>query len=85
MLFFYAWVVFLAAIILSVPIVYLTESSRNKKARQAANPVGDELADVDGEEMLEEVAEEIPDEMGDFGGDVAVGEDDFSAFEEEFK
>jgi len=85
MLFFYAWVVFLAAIILSVPIVYLIESSRNKKARQAADPAGDEWGGDDGEEMLEEVAEEMSDEMGDFGGDVAVGEDDFSAFEQEFK
>lgn len=85
MLLFYAWVVFLAAIILSVPIVYLTESSRNKKARQAASPAGDELAGGDGEEMLDEVAEEIPDEMGDLGGQAPVGEDDFSAFEQEFK
>jgi hypothetical protein len=85
MLFFYAWVVFLAAIILSVPIVYLTESSRNKKARQAASPAGDELTGGDGDEMVDEVAEEIPDEMDDFGGQGPVGEDDFSAFEQEFK
>jgi hypothetical protein len=85
MLLFYAWVVFLAAIILSVPIVYLTESSRNKKARQAASPPADELAAGDDEAMSDQADDEIPDEMGDFGGDVAVGEDDFSAFEQEFK
>jgi len=87
MLIFYAWVVFLAAIIISVPVVYLIEASKNKKAQPAAAPVADELGDPEMgvDEMAEDPADEIPDEMGDFGGDIAAGEDDFSAFEEEFK
>jgi hypothetical protein len=44
MLIFYAWVVLLVGVILSVPIVYFVESSRNKKARAAANPEPEEVA-----------------------------------------
>jgi len=87
MLIFYAWVVFLAAIIISVPVVYLIEASKNKKAQPAAAPVADELGEPEMgvDEMSEAPVDENPDDMGDFGGDLAVGEDDFSAFEEEFK
>ncbi len=81
MLIFYAWVVFLAAVILSVPIVYMIESSRNKKAREAANPQVD--ADMQADE--EEVSDEMPDEMAGFDAESPAGEDDFSQFEKEFK
>jgi flagellar biosynthesis/type III secretory pathway M-ring protein FliF/YscJ len=85
MLIFYAWVVFLAAIILSVPIVYQIESSRNKKARAAAEPQPQPEFDGDEEPVMEEAPDEMPDDMSGFGEATPVGEDDFSAFEEEFK
>lgn len=84
MLIFYAWVVFLVAIILSVPIVYLIESSRAKKAQAAAEPEAVPSEEFDGEPVMEEAPEEMPEDFGEFGG-TPVGEDDFSAFEEEFK
>ncbi len=85
MLIFYAWVVFLAAVILSVPIVYMIESSRNKKAREAANPQVDANMQADEEEVSDEMPDEMPDEMAGFDAEAPVGEDDFSQFEKEFK
>jgi flagellar biosynthesis/type III secretory pathway M-ring protein FliF/YscJ len=85
MLIFYAWVVFLLAIILSVPIVYLIESSRAKKARAAAEPEAAPAEEFEGEPVMEEVSEETPEDLSEFGSGTPVGEDDFSAFEEEFK
>lgn len=85
MLIFYAWVVFLAAIILSVPIVYWIEQSRRKQAQRAAEPE-DDAADVADEDLSEDAAgEEMPEDLSEFGAATPVGEDDFSAFEEEFK
>ncbi|TVP95891.1 MAG: hypothetical protein EA381_18035 [Planctomycetaceae bacterium] len=95
MLIFYAWVIFLVAVILSVPIVYTLEQRklRPKEASPVeADPESDEL--VDDAEGLEEVAEgepelgggdDIPADFAEFGSEKPVGEDDFSAFEEEFK
>lgn len=86
MLIFYAWVVFLAAIILSVPIVYVIESKKNKVAEEPVAPAADELGEPDmGDELPMESSDEMPDEMSGFGDDIPAGEDDFSAFEEEFK
>mgnify|MGYP007051635570 CR=1 FL=1 len=85
MLIFYAWVVFLVAIILSVPIVYLIESSRAKKARAAAEPEVAPSDEFEGEPVMEETPDEMPEDLSEFGGGTPVGEDDFSAFEEEFK
>ncbi len=86
MLFFYAWVVFLAAIIISVPVVYLIEAKKNKKAVEPAEPAGDALGEPEmSDEMGAEPSDEIPDDMGGFGQDSPAVEDDFSAFEEEFK
>lgn len=86
MLIFYAWVVFLAAIIISVPVVYAMENKKHKVAEEPAAPAGDDLGEP---EMVDEaggeVSDEIPDEMAGFGEAVPAGEDDFSAFDEEFK
>ncbi len=85
MLIFYAWVVLLAAIIISVPVVYVLENKKNKVAVEPAEPGGDELGEA---EMTDEGAgadDEMPDEMAGFGEDVPAGEDDFSAFDQEFK
>jgi len=82
MLIFYAWVVFLAAIIISVPVVYLIESKKNKKPQAPVAPTGDELGDP---ELGAEPSDEIPDDMDGFGQEMPAGEDDFSAFEKEFK
>jgi len=86
MLIFYAWVVFLAAIIISVPVVYLIESKKNKKAQAPAEATGDELGDPEmSDELGVEPSDEIPDDMDGFGQEMPAGEDDFSAFEQEFK
>lgn len=85
MLFFYAWVVLLAAVILSVPTVYLIEQSRIKKAREATEPQEVANSEVEDEPVMEEMSDEMPDEMAGFEGETPMGEDDFSAFEEEFK
>ena len=85
MLIFYAWVVFLVAIILSVPIVYLIESSRAKKARAATEPQAAADEAFEDEPVMEETPDEPPEDLAEFGSGTPVGEDDFSAFEEEFK
>lgn len=85
MLIFYAWVVLLAAIILSVPIVYLIENKKNKVVQEPVAPAGDELGEPEMGDDVGEATDEIPDEMAGFGEDLPAGEDDFSAFEEEFK
>jgi hypothetical protein len=85
MLIFYAWVVLLAAIIISVPVVFVIENKKNKVAEEPAEPGGDELGET---EMTDEGADadgEMPDEMAGFGEEIPVGEDDFSAFDQEFK
>lgn len=98
MLTFYAWVVFLVAVIAAVPIVHFLEN-RQRKANlppPEASPeeglipeegFGDEAAplDEDGEPMELGGGDEIPADFNEFGGGTPVGEDDFSAFEEEFK
>jgi hypothetical protein len=89
MLIFYAWVVFLVAIILSVPIVYFVEISRYKKTRAAANLESDQEVQGEDEPVLDDISDEapdeVPDEMAGFEAEMPSGEDDFSAFEEEFK
>jgi hypothetical protein len=86
MLIFYAWVVFLAAIILSVPVVYLIESKKNKKAQEPVAPTGDEIGEPElSDELGGEPSDEIPDDLDGFGQEMPSGEDDFSAFEQEFK
>jgi|GEM_PF-1728927 len=86
MLIFYAWVVLLAAIIISVPVVHVIESKKNKKAREPVVPAGDELGEPElSDEAGAEPSDEIPDDMSGFGEDVPAGEDDFSAFDKEFK
>lgn len=85
MLIFYAWVVLLAAIIISVPVVYVIESKKNKVAQEPAEPSGDELGEA---EMTGEgtgADGEVSDEMAGFGEEMPAGEDDFSAFDQEFK
>lgn len=86
MLIFYAWVVFLAAIIISVPVVYMIEAKKNKVVQEPVQLADDELGEAEmTDEMAAEAAEEIPDEMAGFGEEMPAGEDDFSAFEQEFK
>ena len=85
MLIFYAWVVLLAAIIISVPVVYAIENKKNKVAEEPVEPGEDELGEA---EMTDEGAsadDEMPDEMAGFGEEIPAGEDDFSAFDQEFK
>jgi hypothetical protein len=95
MLIFYAWVIFLVAVILSVPIVHTLEKrKRQPKVVSPAevNPESDELVeDADGMEGVAEKepemggGDDIPADFAEFGSESPIGEDDFSAFEEEFK
>lgn len=85
MLIFYAWVVLLAAIIISVPVVYVLENKKNKVAQEPAEAAGDELGEPEMTDDGTGASDEVPDEMAGFGEDIPAGEDDFSAFEEEFK
>jgi len=84
MLIFYAWVVLLAAIIISVPVVYVLENKKNKGAQGPALPAAGEMADAG---FIDETGGdvEIADEMAGFGEESPAGGDDFSAFDEEFK
>jgi hypothetical protein len=85
MLIFYAWVALLAAIIISVPVVYMIEKKKNKVAEEPAESAGDELGEPEMTDDGAGASDEIPDEMAGFGEDIPAGEDDFSAFEKEFK
>jgi hypothetical protein len=85
MLIFYAWVVLLAAIIISVPVVYLIENKKNKVAEETEQPAGDELGEPELTDEATGASDEVPDEMAGFGEDMPSGEDDFSAFDQEFK
>ncbi len=85
MIFFYLWVVFLAAIMLAVPIVAFVEKSRVKKAAgygaAAAGAVAAEAA-FDDEPVAEVAAEVAGDGMNEFGGALPTAADDFSAFDD---
>lgn len=85
MLIFYAWVVLLAAIIISVPVVYMIENKKNRVFEEPAEPSGDELGEPEMTDDGAGASDEMPDEMAEFGEDIPAGEDDFSAFEQEFK
>lgn len=85
MLIFYAWVVLLAAIIISVPVVYLIEKKKNRVVEEPAEPAGDELGEPEMTDDGAGASDEMPDEMAGFGEDIPAGEDDFSAFDKEFK
>jgi hypothetical protein len=86
MLTFSAWVLFLLAVILSVPVMHFVETSRAKKARgdQAKEAA---VADDTDESVVEEaeISGEAEDDFAAFGEEKPAGVDDFSAFEEEFK
>ncbi len=88
MLIFYAWVVLMAAVVLAVPIVHFIETKKRNQARAAAEPAAEADLDAADDEAVAGEAVEDADEAGDvaeFGEATPVGEDDFSAFEEEFK
>lgn len=87
MLTFSAWVLFLLAVILSVPIVHFVETSRAKKARGEKSKAAANEAEAPDEPAAEEAegVAEAEDDFAAFGEEKPVGADDFSAFEEEFK
>ena len=90
MWYFVAWVLLAATALLAVPIVHFVEQARLKKVAALDEPDGegdgedwgdDAVAVEDGQEAMPEE----PEGLSEFGEGVPVGEDDFSAFDEEFK
>lgn len=89
MITFYLWVLFLLGVILSVPIVHFVGAARAKKAKAASlDKAKSEAAQADAsmdDEVEEAVEEAVEDEFAEFGSSKKAGQDDFSAFDQEFK
>lgn len=83
MLFFYAWVVLLLAITLSVPLVQFLENRKRRAAQAAAKPVGSDadmgmgMDDDMGMGGAADGGMNLDDDMGGFGDDAGMAADDF--------
>ncbi|QDT04522.1 hypothetical protein K227x_29140 [Rubripirellula lacrimiformis] len=91
MLYFIPWVVFLLAVVLSVPVVSWLEKRKHGPPKSSSK-VADDAADDEsaGDDPLSEDAVEVAEdaaevEMADDVQFDAPGGEDFSAFEEDFK
>ncbi len=85
MLFFYAWVALLLAIVISVPLVQFLENRKRKAAQAAAKPIasdgdmgmgiGDDMDGGMGMDDGMSMGDGMDDGMGDFGGDGGMSAD----------
>ena len=78
MMFFILWVVFLLAVILSVPIVSFLEKRKLQPARRPGSDESEHHADAENE-AVEEASAEAAFEAID---ETPIGGDDFAEFEE---